>query len=293
MNIRDLKYLVALAEHRHFGRAAEVSFVSQPALSMQIKKLEKYLGVQLLERTNKTVLLTTVGEKIASLATQILADVEAMREVAKLTKDPFQSELRLGLIPTLAPYLLPHIMPSITKTLPNLELYLIEEQTHVLIEKLKAGRIDAALLSPPLPDKELINHHLFSEEFFLAIPKNHPWVTRKSIKQEMLSGKNLLLLDDGHCLREQALEICQSINAKENQHFRATSLETLRHMIASGIGMTLMPKLAVRSNDNVAYVPFTNPKPKRTISIVWRPTAVKEVVLHELKRIINAKMLIS
>jgi LysR family hydrogen peroxide-inducible transcriptional activator len=287
MNIRDLKYLVAVAEYRHFGKAAEASFVSQPALSMQIKKLEKYLGVQLLERTNKTVLLTSVGEKIARSATKILQDVEAMREVAKQTKDPFASELKLGLIPTLAPYLLPHIMPVIAKALPKLELYLIEEQTHNLLDKLKKGRIDAAILSPPLVDKELVVNHLFAEEFLLAVPPHHEWASRKHINQEALSGKNLLLLDDGHCLRDQALEICQAVKARENHSFRATSLETLRHMVASGIGMTLMPKLSVKEQDFVAYVEFSNPKPTRSISMVWRPTAVKEVVLQELQKIIT------
>src|SRR5579862_4551095 len=174
MNIRDLKYLLALSEHKHFGKAAESCFISQPALSMQIKKLENYLGVTLLERTNKSVMLSEVGLAIAERAQQILDGVEDIHELAKLHKDIYSGELKIGIIPTLAPYLLPLIIANITKKFPKLTLYLIEEQTENLLAKIKSGKLDAAFLALPLSETNLSSMHLFDEEFLLAVPRSHP-----------------------------------------------------------------------------------------------------------------------
>jgi len=288
MNIRDLKYLVSLAEYQHFGKAAEACFVSQPALSMQIQKLEESLGIQLLERTNKSVLLTEEGVTIVEYAQRVLNQVEEIIEFAKSAKDPYSGELKIGIFPTLAPYFLPLIMPTVSKKFPKLKFYLIEEQTQGLIEKLKAGKLHAAFLALPIPEKNIITMKLFDEEFLLAISKKHALARLKIINQSDLNNKNLLLLDEGHCMREQALTFCQKINANETQNFRATSLETLRHMVASGLGMTLMPKLACDNNKNITYIPFHSPKPMRSIAFAWRDTTAKSSLLTEMGEYIKS-----
>ncbi|EKD72964.1 MAG: LysR protein, partial [uncultured bacterium] len=244
MNTRDLKYLIALSDHHHFGKAAEACFISQPALSMQIKKLEETLGVKLLERTNKSVLLTDIGVTITERARQILNHVEEMRDVAKLAKDPYRGELKIGIIPTLSPYLLPLIIPSLAKKFPKIYFYLVEEKTAALIEKLKIGKLDVAILSLPVMESGFSSSLLFEEEFLLAVPSAHPLAKRKIIRQDDLDKQNVLLLEEGHCMREQTLALCHKMHAAETQDFRATSLETLRHMVAAGNGVTLMPKLA-------------------------------------------------
>ena len=282
MKIRDLTYLVALIDHRHFGKAAEACFVSQPALSMQIKKLETHLGVQLLERTNKSVMLTPVGHEMGERARQVLSQVDEMKEIARQAADPHSGELKLGIFPTLAPYLLPHIAPLLAKKFPRLSLYLLEEQTALLMEKLKHGKIDAAILALPVQENNLNIVPLFTEDFMLAVPNQHAFAERDIIAQDELAGQHLLLLEDGHCLREQALSLCYRLQAKENQNFRATSLETLRHMVASGVGMTLIPRLACKKNDGVVYIPFKSPAPMREIGILWRNSAAKQQVLNEI-----------
>lgn len=282
MNIRDLKYLVALAEHQHFGKAADACFVSQPALSMQIKKLEDHLGIKLLERTNKSVLLTDHGLVISERAKQILNQVDEIFAIAKVSKDPYAGELKLGIFPTLAPYLLPQIIPTLSKKFPKLSLLLIEEKTATLIEKLKSGKLDAILIALPIIETNFFTVPLFDEEFLLAIPNNHELAKRKTLRQQDLNHKNLLLLDEGHCLREQALTVCQKANASETQDFRATSLETLRHMVSAGVGITLMPKLACTPTDRITYVPFSTPKPMRTIGLVWRNGSAKQILLNEI-----------
>ncbi len=282
MNIRDLKYLVAIADHCHFGMAAAACFVSQPALSMQIKKLENSLGVQLIERTSKTALLTATGKLITEHARDILCRVETIKEVAKQANDPYSGELHLGVIPTLAPYLLPHIIPGLSKLFPKLTIYLVEEQTSTLIAKLKQGKLDGALLGLPLIDEDFIGLPLFEEEFMLAIPPKHSLSKRKIIKISDLENKVLLLLEDGHCMRDLALDVCHRAKASESKGFRATSLETLRHMVASNAGMTLIPKLAYKSNDGVYYLPFSSPKPSRVVGMVWRPSSAKKNLLENM-----------
>lgn len=282
MNIRDLKYLVSLVEHQHFGKAAAACFVSQPALSMQIQKLEDVLGVSLLERTNKSILFTEEGRVIAERARQILHQVEEIHALAKLAKDPYQGELKIGIFPTLAPYFLPKIIPSLSKKYPHISFYLIEEQTSQLFDKLKQGKINAAFLALPILEKGFRTAHLFDEEFLLAVPRSHAFASLKMIKPSQLDNKELLLLEEGHCLREQALSFCHKINANEAQSFRATSIETLRHMIAAGVGMTLMPKLACDNNKNISYIPFNAPKPIRSIGFVWRETTAKQKLLEEI-----------
>ncbi|MDX1901118.1 MAG: LysR substrate-binding domain-containing protein [Gammaproteobacteria bacterium] len=287
MNIRDLKYLAALAEHCHFGQAASACHVTQPALSIQIKKLEASLGVQLIERSNKSVWLTETGSMIANHARDILDKVEQMRHVARDCADPFSGECRLGIIPTLAPWILPYIMPALTHALPQVTLYLVEEQTEILINKLKAGQLDAALLALPISENGLETSSLFKEPFLLAVPANHILAKSKKIKLSDLKKQTLLLLQDGHCLRYQALAVCQHARATEMQSFRATSLETLRYMVAAGSGITLMPKLACRPDKNIRYLPFADPVPMRTIGFVTRASTAKKLLLEKMRNEIS------
>ncbi len=281
MNIKDLKYLVAIADHSHFGKAAAACFVSQPALSMQIKKLENFLDVQLIER-NKSALLTDVGKLITEQARDILCRVDAIKQMARQAKDPFGGELRLGVIPTLGAYLLPHIIPGLSKIFPKLTIYLVEEKTHTLIDKLKNGKLDGALFGLPILEEDFMALPLFAEEILLAVPSNHPFAKRSKIKYSDLENKTLLLLEDGHCLRDQALSLCHSMHASVDTVFQATSLETLRYMIASKTGITLMPKLACKNNEGICYIPFNLPKPVRTIGMIWRPSSAKKILLENM-----------
>lgn len=290
MNLRDLQYLIALSDEKHFGKAADKCFVSQPALSMQIKKLENDLGIQLIERTNKSVLLTDVGELMVTHARQILQQVNEMRDIAKFNKDPLAGELTIGIIPTIAPYLLPHIFPKIIKHFPKLKIFLVEEQTAVLLQKLKEGKIDAAILALPITDMNFTETSIFTEEFLLAVPTTHPLAHKKLIHANDLKYTDLLLLEEGHCLREQALEFCAAHKAQEHHSFRATSLETLRHMVASGTGITLIPELACKPSAGIHYVPFANPKPSRQIGLIWRHTTAKKILLTELAGFIKKLM---
>ncbi len=293
MNIKDLKYLVALADYGHFGNAANACFVSQPALSMQIKKLEETLGVKLLERNNKSVMLTEQGAVIADRARLILSQVDEVKEIAKSAKDPFSGELRLGIIPTIAPYLLPHIMPQLTKDYSKIAFYLIEGQTADLTEKLRQGKLHAAIMALPVHDKSLNSQELFEEEFLLAVSKDHALAKLKKVRNTDLIETNILLLEEGHCLRDQALSFCHHVKANEAQNFRGTSLETLRYMVAAEVGITLMPKLACLSDKRVVYVPFVPPKPIRKIALFWRSTSTRTILLKDIakkiKFVIRAK----
>ena len=297
MNLRDLKYLIAVADHCHFGKAAKACFVSQPALSMQIKKLEENLDIQLVERTNKKIFLTEIGKKITQQARGIILQISAMQETAAQAKDPLRGELHLGIIPTVSPYLLPHIIPGLTKTFPSLVLYLREEKTISLIDKLIQGKLDAALLAIPLTEEEDLEVlPLFEEELILALHYHHTLAKRKILKLADLENQTLLLLEEGHCLRGQALSICQQVNALETKGFQATSLETLRYMVVSNVGMTLMPKLSCYPSDNICYLPFNSPKPIRTIGMVWRHSNAKKVLLEKIitriRRIMSQKEIV-
>jgi LysR family hydrogen peroxide-inducible transcriptional activator len=287
MNLRDIKYLVAVADLRHFGRAAALCHVSQPTLSMQLKKLEETLDVKLFERSNRKVLLTSAGEAVVARARLVLDASEQMVQAAKAAHDPLAGEITLGVFPTLAPYLLPLVMPVITKYLPKLSVNLLEEKTDTLITQLESGQIDCALLAQPVRSTLLLSEPLFEEPFTLAVSAGHALAARKKIQTDDLDGHTLLLLDEGHCLREQALSVCQRIGAQESQHFRATSLETLRQMVASGSAMTLIPKLAVRADRNITYIPFVKP-PSRDIALYYRKTSAQVPLMHKLAATIAA-----
>ena len=277
MNLRDLKYLVALADHKHFGRAAAACYVSQPTLSTQIKKLEDELGVPLVERAPRKVMLTPAGRDAAERARRIVAEVEQMKEAARRSQDPEAGTVRLGMFPTLGPYLLPHVVPRIRARFPHLELLLVEEKSDVLLSRLREGKLDAGLLALPVADDQLHTEFLFEEPFVLAVPESHPLAQRGSLTLAELSHQQLLLLQDGHCLREQALDVCRLSGANEKSEFRATSLETLRQMVAADVGITLLPTLAVKPpvarSPNIHLLGFSDSHPSRRIAMVWRKSS--------------------
>ena len=291
MNLRDLRYLVALAEHKHFGRAADSVFVSQPTLSTQIMKLEEELGVSLVERTPRKVLLTEVGQEIVKRAREVLTEIEQIREIARRTLDPESGSLRLGIFPTLGPYLLPHVVPRIRKRYPRLELLLVEEKTEEILRQLREGRLDAAVLALPVHDAHLHVERLFDEPFVLAVPTDHPLAKRSSISLNQLEDQSLLLLEEGHCLREQALEVCQLAGAAEKGGFRATSLETLRQMVAADVGITLLPMLAVKppipANEHIRLVQFHRRPPSRHIAMIWRKSSAMHAFLREFAQLLR------
>ena len=295
LKLKDLRYLVAVADTRHFGRAAERSFVSQPTLSAQLKKLEEYLGVQLIERAPKRVQLTAAGEEIVERARLILEASDEIVELARGHRDPLAGRLRLALLPTIGPYLLPNVAARLRKQLPRLELMLYEYQTDPMLEKLHSGEIDVGILALPVPMDGLESWELYKEPFTVAVPSTHRLAQRNSIRIEDLSHETLLLLEDGHCLRDQALDICSSTDVHEKQDFRATSLETLRQMVAAGVGITLLPELAGRgaygNARGVAIKPFVRPVPTRTIGAVWRKSTTRREAIEALCRLIEAHAL--
>lgn len=286
MNLRDLRYLVALADHRHFGRAAAACFVSQPTLSTQIRKLEEELGVSLVERAPRKVMLTPAGREAAERARRIVAEVEQMKEAARRSQDPQAGTVRLGLFPTLGPYLLPHVIPGLRARFPQLELLLVEEKSDVLLARLRDGRLDAAILALPVEDEQLHVEPLFSEPFVLAVPDRHPFAARTRLALDDLADQRLLLLEDGHCLREQALDVCQLSGAHEKSEFRATSLETLRQMVAANVGMTLLPMLSVQPpvarSPDIRLLPFEGDPPRREIAMLWRRSSAMDGFLRQL-----------
>ena len=287
MNLRDLEYLVAVADTLHFGQAAQAVHVSQPTLSIQLKKLEETLGVQLFERSNRQVMLTPIGQEITARARRTLDEAEQLKLIARAARDPLAGRLKLGLFPTLAPYLLPSLMPQLNQHFPELDLLLVEEKTPELIHQLESGTIDCALLAMPVHSDTLRVQHLFDEPFMLAVSRRHRLADRKSVKLTDIANENVLLLEDGHCLRDQALEVCQMVGITESNNFRATSLETLRHMVTASDAVTLMPALAVQPDDaNARYIPFAAPAPSRQIGLYWRSTSARTPLFVALSTLI-------
>jgi len=297
MNLRELQYLVAIDEELHFNKAAERCFVSQPTLSGQLKKLEQELNVVLVERNTRQVVMTEVGSLIAGRARKVLTEVSNIRDIAETYHDPMTGELKVGLIPTLAPYLLPIIMPSIKAQYPGMKLWLHEYQTSVLLEKLKRAELDLLILALPVDTDEFSQLLLFEEAFELAVPSilNEQALCKQSTaKLEDLAQQEMLLLEEGHCLRGQALDVCFMAGAKENAGFHASSLETLRHMVGEGMGMTLIPELAVPTKHNkqdaVRYIPFESPAPSRQIGLLYRKSSYREEAFVNIQKLIQASI---
>ncbi len=287
MNLRDITYLVAVADLRSFIKAAEQCCISQPTISTQIKKMEESLGVQIFERTHKKVLPTELGEQIIASARRVLLEIDTIEQLARNAQDPLAGNFRLGAFPTLATYIFPRLVPLIKQELPKPRLILIEEKTDILLAQLKQGQLDAALLALPINDDYLEVRKLFEDEFFLAVANDAPLAAKKTITQADLFDQQLLLLDEGHCLRGQALQICRLNGAEEQQDVRATGLETLRQMVRAGTGITFMPKIAIHEpEDGIRYIPFEEPVPKRTIGMVWRKTSARNELFELLTKLI-------
>jgi len=279
IKLKDLRYLVAVADSGHFGHAAERCFVSQPTLSAQLKKLEDYLGVQLIERQPKRASLTAAGEQIVARARLILSASDDVITIAQTHRDPLSGRLKVAMIPTVGPYVLPQVAPAVRRQMPRLDLLLFEYQTAAMLEKILSGDIDLGVLALPIENEGLACRKLYDEDFNVALPENHPLARQSTVRIADLENESLLLLEEGHCLRDQALEVCSRISVHERQDFRATSLETLRQMVAAGAGVTLMPELAsggVYGNARgVVIRPLVRPKPHRQIGAVWRKSSAR------------------
>lgn len=274
IKLRDLEYLTAIDKYKHFGKASKACFVSQPTLSGQLMKLEQQLGLQLIERHPGNVMLTPAGEQLINEAKTVLQAAKQFESKAKALLDPLAGDLHVGLIPTLAPYLLPHIMKGLNHSLPNINFFLHENQTNVLLQQLDEGKLDLLIL-PYLDEMtKFDSYHLFDEALILATPSDHDLVNKNEVSLSDLRGEKILTLADGHCLKDQAMGYCFAAGAKEDDSFQATSLETLRYMVASGTGITLLPELAIhqrQDNESIQYIRFQAPEPLRGISLVVRP----------------------
>ncbi|WP_448190687.1 LysR substrate-binding domain-containing protein [Azospirillum sp. sgz301742] len=283
VTLRQLRYLVAVADTLHFGRAAERCHVSQPSLSAQIQQLEDTLGVQLVERTQRRVLLTAAGRDAVARARRILGEMTDLAAAARSAGVPLGGELRLGAIPTLAPYYLPRVLPALRRDHPELKLFLREDLTGRLLDALKAGTLDALLLALPVDEPGLDHAAVFDEPFAVALPAGHPLIARAALEEGDLAGERLLLLEEGHCFRDQALAVCRLNGRPERDGFSGTSLNTLCEMVAGRVGVTLLPALArPRAPEGVETRPFAEPQPARRVGLVWRKGSPRGAELQQL-----------
>ena len=298
MTLTELKYIVAVARERHFGRAAEACFVSQPTLSVAIRKLEDELGVTIFERGGSEVGVTVIGQTLVSQAQKVLEESANLKELARHGNDPLAGALRVGVIHTIGPYLLPKLVPWHISCTPQMPLVLQENFTVKLIELLRQGEIDCAILALPLPEAGLATRALYDEPFVVVIPASHPWANRKSVSAVDLKQQNMLLLGRGHCFRDQVLEVCPELSrfaaASEGiqRTFEGSSLETIRHMVAAGIGITVMPLTAVpeseRNNTLLRYIKFDKPVPDRRVVLAWRKSYPRMVAIETLAQAVFA-----
>ena len=290
MTLTELKYIVAVARTKHFGHAAESCFVAQPTLSVAIKKLEEELGVVLFERGGSEVSVTPIGAQIVAQAERVLEQTAAIKELAKQNKDPLAGPLRLGVIYTIGPYLLPPLVKNLIENVPQMPLVLQENFTTKLLELLRQGELDAAIMALPLPDHGMSMQTLYDEPFVVAMPKSHPWAKRKEIDAPELKSETMLLLGVGHCFRDQVLEVCPEMARFSSpgngmqRTFEGSSLETIRHMVASGIGLTVLPRASVGDMQDasgmLAFVPFAAPAPSRRVVIVWRKSFTRRAAIE-------------
>ena len=292
MTLTELKYIVAVARAKHFGHAAESCFVAQPTLSVAIKKLEDELGVTLFERGGSEVSVTPVGAQIVAQAERVLEQTAAIKELAKQNKDPLAGPMRLGVIYTIGPYLLPPLVKNLIDNVPQMPLVLQENFTVKLLELLRQGELDAAIMALPLPDHGMLMQTLYDEPFVVAMPRTHPWAKRREIAADYLKAETMLLLGSGHCFRDQVLEVCPEMARFSSpgngmqRTFEGSSLETIRHMVASGIGLTVLPRASVRDMDDpngmLSFVPFSTPAPSRRVVIVWRKSFTRRAAIEAI-----------
>lgn len=294
---KQLQYLVALAQTEHFSRASQVCNVTQSTLSAGIRELETILGVELAERTKRTVIMTPIGRQIASRAAKIITDAQDIMDLCSISAGPLTGHLHLGVIPTIAPYLLPHLFPLLRHSYPLLDLRIRETQTAVLVEEVLSGQLDVALLALPASDGKLVEKPLFEDPFVLLTPAGHSLARQSTIKAETLSDETLLLLEEGHCFRDQAIEFCTSKGIHAGLEtglstLGATSLTTITQMVAADFGITLLPQMAVQSetanNAHLAVRPFADPAPSRSIGLMWRKSSPRAADFDALAKIICA-----
>jgi LysR family transcriptional regulator, hydrogen peroxide-inducible genes activator len=307
MTLTELKYIVAVAREKHFGKAADACFVSQPTLSVAVKKLEEELDVKLFERSANEVTVTPLGEDIVRQAQAVLEQAGQIKEIAKHGKDPLAGPLKLGVIYTIGPYLLPDLVRQMITHTPQMPLMLHENFTVKLLEMLRTGEIDCAVLAEPFPDTGLATAPLYDEPFYAAVPVNHPLAGLESITSEALRAETMLLLGTGHCFRDHVLEVCPefarfSSNAEGiRKSFEGSSLETITHMVAAGMGVTVVPRLSIpksalsmnakpkRANDAlIKYLPFTGDSPTRRVVLVWRRSFTRYEAIATLRNAIYA-----
>jgi LysR family hydrogen peroxide-inducible transcriptional activator len=296
MTLTELKYIVALAREKHFGRAADACFVSQPTLSVAIKKLEDELGIPLFERGSSEVSLTPVGQHIVIQAQRVLEEASAIKLIAQQGKDPLVGPLRVGVIYTVGPYLLPSLVSSMIKKVPNMPLILQENFTVRLLELLRQGEIDVAVLALPINESGFVIQPLYNEPFMVALPKSHHWVHEKVIYSDDLRSENMLLLGSGHCFRDQVLGVCPELSRFSQSSegiqrtFEGSSLETIRYMVASGVGITVLPSSSVPNpvpkDSLLTYIPLANNDTQRTIALVWRKSFGRRIALDILRECI-------
>ena len=296
MTLTELRYIVAVARERHFGRAAETCFVSQPTLSVAVKKLEEELGVTLFERGPGEVSVTPAGEKIVEQAQRVLEEASRIREIAAAGKDPLAGPLRLGAIYTIGPYLLPKLIPILRRTAPAMQLLIQENFTHRLAEELKSGEVDVILVALPFEAPGVVTRAVYDEPFLVAVPKGHPWENRKRVTSDELASESLLLLGEGHCFRDQVLEICHTVRSRERSALAKTveggSLETIRQMVAGGVGVTVLPATSTNASggasDLIRILPFARPAPTRRVGLAWRRSFPRPEAIEALRKAILA-----
>ncbi len=296
MTHTELRYIVAVARERHFGRAAETCFVSQPTLSVAVKKLEEELGVTLFERGPGEVSVTPAGQKIVEQAQRVLEEASRIREIAAAGKDPLAGPLRLGAIYTIGPYLLPKLIPILRRTAPAMQLLIQENFTHRLAEELRSGEVDVILVALPFEAPGVMTRAVYDEPFMVAVPKGHPWEGRKRVTSEELTSESLLLLGEGHCFRDQVLEICHTVRARERSPLAKTveggSLETIRQMVAGGVGITVLPATSTATtggaNELIRILPFARPAPTRRVGLAWRRSFPRPEAIEALRKAILA-----
>ncbi len=296
MTLTELRYIVAVARERHFGRAAEACFVSQPTLSVAIKKLEDELDCKIFERGGSEVSVTPVGEEIVRQAQQVIEQAQGIKEIAKRGKDPLAGPLRVGVIYTIGPYLLPDLVRQAIERTPQMPLVLQENFTSKLLDMLRTGELDCAILAEPFPETGLAIAPLYDEPFMIAVPKGHPLARRRRIPAEELKQETMLLLGTGHCFRDHVLEVCPeyarfSSDAEGiRKSFEGSSLETIKYMVASGMGITVVPQLSVPAEPqpHVAYVNFADPVPTRRVVLAWRRSFTRYEAIAALRNAIYA-----
>jgi LysR family hydrogen peroxide-inducible transcriptional activator len=296
MTLTELRYIVAVARERHFGHAAEACFVSQPTLSVAVKKLEDELGVMLFERGGGEVTITPVGARIVEQAQRVLEQAAEIKELAKQNKDPLAGPLKVGAIFTVGPYLLPKLIPALHRRAPQMPLLIEENYTAGLAEMLKRGEVDVAIVALPFEEAGIVTQAVYDEPFVVAVPRDHPWAARRSLRAEEIAKESLLLLGTGHCFRDQVLAACPALNRSSatpgtiQKTVEGSSLETIRLMVASGLGITVLPASAVplkpRASDLLVYVPFTRPPPDRRVVIAWRKSFTRPEAVEVLRQAI-------